>query len=78
MEEYPLKCKRQTTQENARETRGNKNEKMIRTGRSTKSRASFFGDAPRIWNKAPTSITKAKSLNIAKKEIKNFCKLLTI
>ena len=25
-----------------------------------------------------TSITKAKSLNIAKKEIKNFCKLLPI
>ena len=50
VEEYPLKPKRQTTQENARETRGNKNEKMIRTGRSTKSRASFFGDAPRIWN----------------------------
>ena len=45
---------------------------MIETGRSTKSRARFFNDAPRIWNKAPTAITKAKSLNIARKKSRNF------
>ena len=39
---------------------------------------SFYGDAPRIWNKAPREITKAKSLAIAKKEIRIFCKTLPI
>ena len=51
---------------------------MVETGRTNRSKTSFFGDAPRIWNKAPISITTAKSLAIAKKEIKKFCKSLPI
>ena len=66
------------TIENGRETRGNAIGKMMETGRTARSRASFFGDAPRIWNKAPIQITMAKSLAIAKKEIKKFCKTLPI
>ena len=38
----------------------------------------FIGDATRLWNKAPNSITNAKSIGIAKKEIKSFCKNLPI
>ena len=77
-EEYPLKFKSQKTAENARETRGNSNGKLMELGRTKKSITSFYGDAPRIWNKAPREITKAKSLAIAKKEIRIFCKTLPI
>ena len=62
----------------ARETRGNSNGKLMELGRAKKSITSFYGDAPRIWNKAPREITKAKSLAIAKKEIRIFCKTLPI
>ena len=51
---------------------------MIETGRSIKSKASFVGDAPRVWNKAPTQIMRAKSVAIAKKEIRKFGKSLPI
>ena len=78
VEDYPIKFACQTTGVNARETRGNAIGKMIETAKSTKSKASFCGDAPRIWNKAPLVITMAKSLSIAKKEIKKFCFTLPI
>ena len=77
-ENYPLKFSYQETKPGARETRGNRNGKMMETGRSTKSKASFMGDATRIWNKAPIEVTSAKSLTIAKKEIRKFCKTLPI
>ena len=38
----------------------------------------FIGDATRLWNKAPNIIRNAKSVGIAKKEIKSFCKNLPI
>ena len=76
--EYPIKFWYQETQPGARETRGNKAGRMIETGKTTKSKASFVGDAPRIWNKAPLTVTLAKSLSIAKKEIRKFCKTLPI
>ena len=44
--------------------------------KTVRSQASFVGDAPRLWNKAPSTITAARSLNIAKKEIRKFCKIL--
>ena len=37
-----------------------------------------IGDATRLWNKAPNIIRNAKSIGIAKKEIKLFCKNLPI
>ena len=52
--------------------------KMIETGRTLISISSFVGDAPRIWNKAPIQVTNAKSLTIAKKEIRKFCLTLPI
>ena len=51
---------------------------MIETGRTARSMTSFCGDAPRVWNKAPELITKAKSLAMAKKEIKTFVRTLPI
>ena len=56
----------------------NKYNRIIETRRSTKARASFVGDAPRVWNKAPSQVTNAKSLQIAKKEVRKFCKTLPI
>ena len=50
--------------------------KMVETGRTNIAKSSFFGDAPRIWNKAPTSVTQAKSLTIAKKPKKKLENLL--
>ena len=37
-----------------------------------------IGDAVRLWNKAPETIRSAKSLAIAKKVTKNYCKTLPI
>ena len=51
---------------------------VIETGKTAKSQASFVGDAPRIWNRAPLSVTTAKTLSNAKKEIRKFCKTLPI
>ena len=76
--DYPLKFSRQKTLENGRVTRGTANGKIVETGRTARAKASFCGDAPRIWNKAPATITNAKSLSIAKKEIRKFCKTLPI
>jgi hypothetical protein len=39
---------------------------------------SFIGDAPKLWNKAPTCIKMAKTLNMAKKEIRTYCKSLPV
>jgi hypothetical protein len=38
----------------------------------------FIGDATRNWNSAPTKTTQAKSLKIAKNEIRLHCLTLLI
>ena len=76
--EYPIKFRYQETLPGAIETRGNKAGKMIISGRSVKSKASLVGDAPRIWNNAPISVTNANTLGTAKKEIRKFCKTLLV
>ena len=78
VEDYPIKFKFQTIQPGACETRGNAAGRMIETGRTLKSMTSFVGDAPRIWNKTPIQMTNAKTLPIAKKEIRKFCLTLRI
>ena len=52
--------------------------KMVETARAVKSKASFVGDAPRLWNRAPIQVTNAKSLSKAKKEIRKFCVTLPV
>ena len=38
----------------------------------------FIGDATRLWNAAPNTVTDSKSIGLAKKNIKAFCKSLPI
>ena len=42
------------------------------------AKMSFSRDAERLWNSAPEQIKNASTLNIAKKEIKNYCNTLTL
>ena len=41
--------------------------------KSVAAKLSFSRDSARLWNMASDSIKNAPTLNIAKKEIKNFC-----
>ena len=77
-EEYPVKGERQTAPENGRETRGCTSGKWIEFGVSSKAKASFLGDAIRLWNKAPEKLKVAKTINGAKKDIKKFCMTLPV
>jgi hypothetical protein len=43
-----------------------------------KPEKSFRGDAPKLWNKALRSIKTAKTMHEAKREIKRYCKTLSI
>jgi hypothetical protein len=43
-----------------------------------KTTGTFIGDATRNWNLAPAKITQAKSLKIAKNEIRLHCLTLPI
>ena len=43
--------------------------RAVVSDRMHKARLTFIGDATRLWNKVPTSITKADTLGQAKKEI---------
>ena len=63
--------------------------KMTESGRTTRSATNdkfklnntphiCIGDATRMWNEAPPSITNTKSILTAKKEIKSFRKNLPI
>ena len=52
--------------------------KALESGRAQKPRATFIEDATRLWNKAPTSITRSDTLMKAKKEIKKYCITLPV
>ena len=52
--------------------------KWIEFGVSSKAKASFLGDAIRLWNKAPEKLKVAKTINGAKKDIKKFCMTLPV
>ena len=53
-------------------TRSAGTQKLIESGSSKLAKGTFINDAAKIWNRAPDSIKYAKSLSIAKKEIKIF------
>ena len=38
----------------------------------------FIGDATRLWNIAPDSVTNAKSIQTAKKSVKMYCRTFPI
>ena len=54
------------------------NARLIEVGHSKKTRASFVGDASRVWNKAPIKIKEANSIGTAKLAIKAYCKTIPI
>ena len=74
MSTYPLNIVKRNNGEEARLTRcvanGNLNE--------PKTLNTFIGDATQLWNKAPAAIRNAKSIGVAKTEIKTYCKNLPI
>ena len=46
------------------------------TAKTTLAQATYDNDAKKLWNRAPLVIKHSKSLNIAKKSIKNYVKNL--
>ena len=46
--------------------------------KTTVSQATYDKDAKKLWNRAPNTIKHSKSLNIAKKAIKDYVKSLPI
>ena len=71
MVNYPTIIYRQERLENNLCTRACANGRLIETGYKPLSLKTFKNDAVRLWNNAPVSITKNKSLYSAKNEIKN-------
>ena len=68
---FPIKVTKQTSQEDARTTRGVTKGKLVEEGSSNLILNSFKGDAIRLWNKAPEVIKDTKTLHTAKTEKKN-------
>ncbi len=77
-EDYPVKMERIQRGENERVTRGNNGIRFKEKKRTTLIKNSFIGDGAKLWNNAPETITNAKSIDIAKKAIKKYCKTLPI
>ena len=71
-EHYPIQMEKMKKHPNGRTSRGVTNNNFIEP--ITKN--TFIGDATRLWNKAPLNIKNAMTINVAKKEIKAFCKSL--
>ena len=71
---YPLNIGQLQPAENGRSSRG------VTTGKLTEPLTlnTFIGNATRLWNKAPLVIKNSKSISVAKKEIKQYCKSLPI
>ena len=71
---YPLNIEKRSLSVDARTTRS----VTMQNLNEPRTLNSFIGDSTRLWNKAPISIRSAKSIGIAKQEIKKFCKQLPI
>ena len=77
-ENYPIQMATQTIPEVGMATRADRQGRLIEPGHSKITLQSFVGDASRVWNKAPSVIKEAKSIGVAKKAIKEFCKNIPI
>ena len=71
---YPLNIGKLEPAANGRESRGVASGKLI----EPKTLNTFVGNASRLWNKAPIVIKNAKSISVAKKEIRAFCQTLPV
>jgi hypothetical protein len=76
--QYPIKMEVEPGQKGGRSTRSGQDIRYREQIRTKTGRQSFFGDAPKLWNKAPTCIKMAKTLYMAKKEIRRYCKSLPV
>lgn len=75
---FPIKITRQSTPPESRQTRGVTKGRLLEPGTSNLSVNSFIGDATRLWNRAPETVTNSETLYKAKIEIKKFVQSLPI
>ena len=75
---YPIVFPRQMAADNTVNTRACLEGRLIELGTKPLTLKTFICDATRIWNNAPSQITKAHSIGVAKGEIKKFVKTLPI
>ena len=80
IENYPVKLEPNNAGliETDRSVRPSTTRKWNQDAKTSAARESFSRNAAKIWNKAPNSIKLAKSLSLAKKEIKKHCQMLPI
>ena len=69
---YPLKIEKMQHPLDTRITRSVTSENF----RELRSQHTFIGDATRLWNSSPNGIRMVKTISIAKKEMKTYCKSL--
>ena len=75
IENYPLKVTKKSISDYSTVTRFLTSGKLLESGGvSGLTSKTCVNDAVRIWNIAPSKVTQADSINIAKKEIKTFVK----
>ena len=80
IEKYPNKIIPGKQKENnlTRALRPSSMRELKDNAKSSIGEQSFCINAGKIWNKAPTNIKEAKTLSLAKKFIKLYCKTLPI
>ena len=77
-ENYLGKIEFRTADENKMGMRGATSGRAVETGKTNKAKTAFVGDATRLWNRGPTSLTQAETLEGAKREIKKFCNTVPV
>ena len=78
VEDYPLKVKRQSSNNQKVNTRADINQRPVEIGKSLLAQKTCVSDAIHLWNRAPEAIMNSSSLFQVKQEIKKFVLLLPI
>ena len=78
IEDYPLKIEQQSLRDQGVSTRAASNGRPCEFGLTTLNQNSCISDAIRIWNAAPTNVTRSNTVYQAKKDIKMYVKNLPI
>jgi len=76
--QYPIKMKTRDNLVKGMETRSGTLGDLKESDGSARAKKSFTIDAAKVWNKAAQKIRTAKSLAMAKKAIRAYCKSLPI
>jgi hypothetical protein len=69
---------KQTSSENNITARACSTARLVQSRTKPIMLKTFFCDATRLWNQAPTNITSPNSIGTAKKEIKVFIRTLPV